>query len=197
VQITGVGFFDFPHGQHGAAPNVIELHPVLDIVFNPSTSPSDFTLSVVPSSINVIQGGSTSATINTVMTGGATGAPTLTVSGVPTGISSQVTPTGSGKATVSLTSGPAAPTGSFPLTISGTAGGKSHSQTVQLNVSPFSSTPGTQQWEYQMISASTEKDVLDQANALGAQEWELVSVVKVQGTTNTWRAFFKKLKNNF
>jgi hypothetical protein len=35
VQITGVGFFDFLHGQRGAAPNGIELHPVPDIVFNP------------------------------------------------------------------------------------------------------------------------------------------------------------------
>jgi hypothetical protein len=27
--ITGVGFFDFQHGQTGVAPNAIELHPVL------------------------------------------------------------------------------------------------------------------------------------------------------------------------
>lgn len=27
--ITGVGFFDIPHGQSGVAPNAIELHPVL------------------------------------------------------------------------------------------------------------------------------------------------------------------------
>jgi hypothetical protein len=27
--ITGVGFFDFPHGQIGVAPNAIELHPIL------------------------------------------------------------------------------------------------------------------------------------------------------------------------
>jgi hypothetical protein len=33
VTVTGVGFFDFHHGQHGAAPNAIELHPVLDIEF--------------------------------------------------------------------------------------------------------------------------------------------------------------------
>ena len=33
VQIAGVGFFDFAHGQRGAAPNYIELHPVLDINF--------------------------------------------------------------------------------------------------------------------------------------------------------------------
>lgn len=33
VTVTGVGFFDFQHGQTGVAPNAIELHPVLDIQF--------------------------------------------------------------------------------------------------------------------------------------------------------------------
>jgi hypothetical protein len=33
VTITGVGFFDFDHGQTGVAPNAIELHAVLDIQF--------------------------------------------------------------------------------------------------------------------------------------------------------------------
>lgn len=36
VRITAVGFFDRPHGQTGRALNGIELHPVLDIVFNPT-----------------------------------------------------------------------------------------------------------------------------------------------------------------
>jgi hypothetical protein len=31
VEVTGVGFFDFCHGQTGVARNVIELHPVLNI----------------------------------------------------------------------------------------------------------------------------------------------------------------------
>jgi hypothetical protein len=31
MEITGVGFFDFEHGQSGVAPNAIELHPVLDV----------------------------------------------------------------------------------------------------------------------------------------------------------------------
>jgi hypothetical protein len=31
VTVTGVGFFDFRHGQSGVAPNAIELHPVLAI----------------------------------------------------------------------------------------------------------------------------------------------------------------------
>ena len=33
VTVTGVGFFDFQHGQTGVAPNGIELHAVLDIQF--------------------------------------------------------------------------------------------------------------------------------------------------------------------
>src|SRR5262249_11729233 len=35
VRVTGVAMFDFPHeGQMGAAHNYIELHPVLEIIFN-------------------------------------------------------------------------------------------------------------------------------------------------------------------
>jgi len=33
VRISGVGFFDYIHGQRGVAPNGIELHPVLDVEF--------------------------------------------------------------------------------------------------------------------------------------------------------------------
>ena len=32
VTITGIGFWDFPHSQTGAAPNFREIHPVLSIV---------------------------------------------------------------------------------------------------------------------------------------------------------------------
>jgi len=39
VCVKGIGFFDFHHGQAGIAPNGIELHPVLDIQFNPASCP--------------------------------------------------------------------------------------------------------------------------------------------------------------
>ncbi len=39
VRVRGIGFFDFLHGQTGVAPNAIELHPVLDIQFNPGATP--------------------------------------------------------------------------------------------------------------------------------------------------------------
>jgi hypothetical protein len=47
VVITGVGFFDRPHGQVGRAPNGIELHPVLDISFNGGGPPLPSTTSAV------------------------------------------------------------------------------------------------------------------------------------------------------
>jgi DNA-binding FadR family transcriptional regulator len=34
VTLTGLGFFDFAHGQRGVAPNAIELHPVIGITIN-------------------------------------------------------------------------------------------------------------------------------------------------------------------
>jgi hypothetical protein len=40
VTITGVGFFDFLHGQTGVAPNGIELHAVLDIQFGAGGTPT-------------------------------------------------------------------------------------------------------------------------------------------------------------
>jgi hypothetical protein len=49
VQVKGVGFFDFLHGQTGVAPNGIELHPLLDIIF---TAQSTTTLvSDIPTSL--------------------------------------------------------------------------------------------------------------------------------------------------
>jgi hypothetical protein len=40
--ITGVGFFDHIHGQTGVAPNGIELHPILQVVFHEQKSIQEF-----------------------------------------------------------------------------------------------------------------------------------------------------------
>src|SRR5258708_20827972 len=69
VQITGVGMFDFLHGQTGVAPNGIELHPVLNIVFNPGTTP-DFSLSASPTSLSVTHGSSGNTALTTSVTAG-------------------------------------------------------------------------------------------------------------------------------
>jgi hypothetical protein len=48
VTVTGVGFFDYLHGQTGVAPNGIELHAVLDIQFGSSGTPTPTPISSTP-----------------------------------------------------------------------------------------------------------------------------------------------------
>jgi hypothetical protein len=196
VQITGVAMFDFAHGQRGAAPNVIEIHPVLDIVFNPSSGGggADFSISILNSTLNLAQGGSSSVTVSTSSTANPAPNVSISASGLPPGVTAHVTPLGSGKATVQLQASTVAPTGSFPFTVTGTANGKSHSQTATLNISATQAAGG-QQWEYQIVTATSDQDMSDKANQLGAQDWEMVGIVR-QGT-NGWKAFFKRAKRDF
>jgi hypothetical protein len=137
VQITGVGMFDFLHGQTGVAPNGIELHPVLSIVFNPSTSP-DFTISASPGSVSAAQGGSANTTVSTTVSGGFNSAVSLSASGLPSGATATFTPTsiaapGSGSSTLKLSAGTAA-AGTYTVTVTGSGGGKTHSTTVSFTV---------------------------------------------------------------
>src|SRR5436305_5589542 len=80
VQIKGVGMFDFLHGQTGVAPNGIELHSVLSIVFNPT---SDFSISASPSSVSAVQGSSATTTVSTSISGSFNSAVSLSASGLP------------------------------------------------------------------------------------------------------------------
>ena len=64
VRVTGVGFFDFKHGQTGVAPNGIELHPVLSIDFTANTS------TTLMSSVNPAQFGQSVSITATVSNGG-------------------------------------------------------------------------------------------------------------------------------
>lgn len=63
VTVTGVGFFDFLHGQAGVAPNGIELHAVLDVQFGtggtptPAPTPGSTPTPTPPSGTNLIQNG--------------------------------------------------------------------------------------------------------------------------------------------
>ncbi|MGC2695189.1 MAG: alkaline phosphatase family protein, partial [Candidatus Angelobacter sp.] len=138
VKITGVGMFDFLHGQTGVAPNGIELHAVLDIVFNPGTNP-DFALSAAPTSLSVTQGSSATSTISTSGSGGFNSAVSLLVSGLPSGVTSSFNPAsiaapGSGNSTLTFTASSTATTGTFNATVSATGGGTTHTTTIPVTV---------------------------------------------------------------
>src|SRR5574337_1084376 len=93
VQLTGVGMFDFLHGQTGVAPNGIELHPVLDIVFNPGTGGNpDFTLAAAPASLSLNQGASVDSTLPVAPANGFSGNVAFAVTGLPDGISATFNP---------------------------------------------------------------------------------------------------------
>ena len=100
VQITGVGMFDFLHGQTGVAPNGIEIHPVLNIVFNPGNGNPDFALSAAPGSVTTTQGSSTTSTISITPSSGFTGNVGFTASGLPSGVTASFNPTSSDRKSV-------------------------------------------------------------------------------------------------
>ena len=196
VQVTGVGFFDFFHNQHGAAPNVIEIHPVLSIQFNPQPGGGDFAVSTSTAAMHLHGGGSSSINLNAVpVEGGNAPAVSFTATGLPPGVSSRITPTANGKAVLSLSANSGVPNGTFPVTITGSSKGRSHSQTVALNLSGPPETSSDSQWEYKTITATSEQDVIQQADSLGLQDWEMVSVVRVSNTP-PWRAFFKRRRKD-
>jgi len=148
VQIVGVGMFDFLHGQTGVAPNGIELHPVLDIIFNPGTQTPDFVLSTSPGSLSVNQGGTASTTVSSATAGGFNSAVSLSVSGLPTGVTASFSPTsivapGSGSSTLTFTAGSTTTTGTFNVTVTASGGGITHTAPVTLTVAASGGTGGT------------------------------------------------------
>jgi hypothetical protein len=120
VRVTGVGFFDFHHNQRGVAPNAIELHPVLDIVFNPPT-PVDFQVSVSPASVSLAPGLSGQVAVAVTPSQGI-GPISLEASGAPPGATATFAPNPapSGQSTLTLEAA-SAPPGQYTLTIRGTA----------------------------------------------------------------------------
>jgi len=196
VQVTGVGFFDFFHNQHGVAPNVVELHPLLDIQFSPQPSSADFSLSSSTTMMALHKGGSSSINLAAVpVAGGNVSNVNFAASGLPAGVTSRITPGSDGKAALSLSAASTAPSGTFPVVVTGSSKGKTHSQTIALNLSGPPEPPVNLEWEYKTVSANSEQDVVNQANQLGSQEWEMVSVVRVTGSPG-WRAFFKRTKKD-
>jgi hypothetical protein len=128
VTITGVGFFDFDHGQTGVAPNAIELHAVLDLQFGSGNG----------GTVTVTNPGNQTGTIGTAVslpisaTDTAAGTLSYRATSLPAGLSISSssgrisgTPTTAGTSNVTVTAtdttGPSGST-SFTWTIGSTTG---------------------------------------------------------------------------
>jgi hypothetical protein len=138
VQLKGIGMFDFMHGQTGVAPNGIELHPVLDIVFNPNSNPNpDFALTTSPTSVLLNTGTSANVSVSLTALAGFNSPVSLSVSGAPPGITatfnpSTVTPPGTG--TLLLAADASVSPGNYSLVVNGSGGGNSHSAALNATV---------------------------------------------------------------
>ena len=103
---------------------------------------SDFGLSATPSSRSVVQGSSTTFTVNTQVTSGGARPVALSASGLPAGATATFNPSSvpaGGSSTLTVATTTSAATGTFTLTIRGdyTAPPATHTTTVTLTVTPL------------------------------------------------------------
>jgi hypothetical protein len=104
------------------------------LVVNAATTPN-FSLSATPASQTVVQGASTSYTVNITRTGGFNGSVALSVSGLPSGAAGTFSPNPAPGASsaLSVTTSTTTPAGTYPLTITGVSG-TTHTTSVTLVV---------------------------------------------------------------
>ncbi len=135
VQITGVGFFDYQEGQEGIAPNAIELHPIIDITFNPY-----FTISSSVQSMTIARGGVGTSTITSTLSGNFNSTVNLSATGLPSGATANFSPAsfgapGNGISTLTITTAISTPPGTYNVTVNGAGGGQTRSTQINLTVS--------------------------------------------------------------
>ena len=120
----------------------------LQIVPTGVPAPADFTLSAAPGAQAVVPGASTAYTVNVAGVNGFAGAVALAASGLPAGATASFAPssvTGSGTATLTITTSAAIQTGNWPLTVTGTSGtlGRSTATTIVVEAVPAFSISGS------------------------------------------------------
>ena len=108
-----------------------------DLTSMPST-PS-FGLSATPTTVSVQPGSGTSATIQITPQNGFSGAVTLSVSGLPSGVTGTFGPVSSNASQLTLTASGAVAPGTYPLSIQGVSGTLTESTTLSLQVAAAAS----------------------------------------------------------
>jgi subtilisin family serine protease len=97
----------------------------------------DFTLGVTPASVTLRRNGQVTAAVSVGSLGGFSSAVTLSVTGLPSGVTATFAPNPAspgGSSTLTLRATRRATLGQVTLTITGVGGGKTHTKTLVLNV---------------------------------------------------------------
>jgi hypothetical protein len=140
VAIRGVGFFDSNTLTSNVAPNKIELHPALDLNFNPGSPPPTnyFQMNSSPSSVGVMQGQSATTSIATNVTSGSAQSVKLSASGLPVGATASFTPTpissDHGSSILKISASTSTPTGTYTITVKGTGTSTTYYLSMNLTV---------------------------------------------------------------
>ena len=104
-----------------------------------ATATPSFTLSASPTSLSIAQNASGSSTLTTTVSGGFNSAVSLSVAGLPTGVTASFNPTsiaapGNGSSTLTFAVASTATPGTSSITVSATGGGITHSATISLTI---------------------------------------------------------------
>ncbi len=148
------------------------------------SSPQDFTITVNPSSINIQQGGSTTATVIVSAIGGFSAPVGLSTSnGVPSGVQVGFSPNpiAPGSSTMSINVAASAGAGTFNFQVLGTSGSLSHGTTFTITISQAAQ-PGFS------LSSSSGSIALSQAGS-GSVKMGVSSVNGFSSPVNTYASW--------
>jgi hypothetical protein len=124
LSTAAVGFLVLTRGATSAGDTVVA--PVVKISPVPK---NDFSLAVSPASASLTPGAHVAFMVSSAVTSGAAQTISLSVSGLPSGVSGAFSPTSvssGGSATLTLTASASAPAGAKSFTVTGTAPATSH-----------------------------------------------------------------------
>ncbi len=173
VTITGVGFFDFLHGQTGVAPNGIELHAVLDIQFGTGGTPTPTSTSTptpTPTHPPTPTPTGTPATTNLIQNGGFETSDSWTYAG-------QDSPA----RTTSR-----AHSGSYSLQVGLSLGQQGDSITYQMVTIPSSATSGTLSFSYWPASNDSSSYAWQEANIINSSGQVIQRLFQKTTNDRTW-----------
>ena len=105
--------------------------------FGPTSTQSDFSVSVNPTNVSVAAGSNATATVSTAVTSGSSESVALSASGLPSGVTASFFPSSvnsGSSSTLTFTASSAAAAGNYSVTVTGTGSTGSHTATLTLSV---------------------------------------------------------------
>ncbi len=164
VTVTGVGFFDFLHGQTGVAPNGIELHAVLDIQFGNGTP------TPVPSGTPMPTPTGTPTATNLILNGGFETSGSWSFAGQPAPVRTTTR----------------AHSGSFSLRVGATSGQQGNSTASQMVTIPASATSATLSFFYWPTTNDSSSFGWQEADVLNSSGQVVQQLFRKTTNDRTW-----------